>query len=418
MPWYKAGTVSVTQNSNAVIGTGTAFIANSRVGDAFRGPDGGWYEVTNIASDTAMSIAPNYQGATNAAGAYALAPMQGYVKDSADALRALVNQFGGVLAVLGDAPTQSGVRSALNLASTDGFPEGLTNLYFSSARAISSALTGLVTTTNAPVVATDSIVVATGKLQAQTTAALPKAGGTLTGPINDAPAQVLASAAIVDIGAATSSVISIGGTTTITGFGTIVAGARRTIRFTDAMLLTHNATSLILPTGASITAAANDTAEFLSLGGGNWFCLRYTTASGKALVKDFAYDRSNIIGTVSQSGGVPTGAIIETGTTANGTYTKFADGRMICTLFITGLTINVNQAYGSGMVGNAAWSFPSAFVSIPASYLSLRTAGHFTVASPSDSNSATLATFLVFDPVNAVYAANFICYFLAVGRWY
>lgn len=88
MTWYKTGTVSVTSGSNAVIGTGTSFIANSRVGDAFRGPDGELYEVTNIASDTALSIAPNYQGATVAAGVYSLAPMQGYVKDSADALRA------------------------------------------------------------------------------------------------------------------------------------------------------------------------------------------------------------------------------------------------------------------------------------------------------------------------------------------
>lgn len=101
MPWYKSGLVSVVLNSNAVIGTGTAFIANSRVGDAFRGPDGGWYEVTNIASNTAMSISPNYQGATNSAGSYALAPLQGYVKDSADALRAFVNLYGVKLAALG-----------------------------------------------------------------------------------------------------------------------------------------------------------------------------------------------------------------------------------------------------------------------------------------------------------------------------
>jgi hypothetical protein len=101
MPWYKSGTVSVTQNSNAVLGAGTAFIANSRVGDAFRGPDGGWYEVTNIASDTAMSISPTYRGATIAGGTYALAPMQGYVKDSADALNSLVNQYGAKLAALG-----------------------------------------------------------------------------------------------------------------------------------------------------------------------------------------------------------------------------------------------------------------------------------------------------------------------------
>ena len=101
MPWYKTGTVSVTLNSNAVIGTGTSFIANSRVGDAFKGPDGGWYEITNIASDTAMSILPTYKGATTGAGGYALAPLQGYVKDSADALRAIVNAYGTKLAALG-----------------------------------------------------------------------------------------------------------------------------------------------------------------------------------------------------------------------------------------------------------------------------------------------------------------------------
>lgn len=101
MPWYKAGTVSVAQNSNAITGSNTSFIANARVGDAFLGPDGRWYEVSNIASDTAMAISPPYLGATTGSGTYALAPMQGYVKDSADALRALVNQFGAKLAALG-----------------------------------------------------------------------------------------------------------------------------------------------------------------------------------------------------------------------------------------------------------------------------------------------------------------------------
>lgn len=43
-----------------------------------------------------------------------------------------------------------------------------------------------------------------------------------------------------------------------------------------------------------------------------------------------AYGTNNIVGTVSQSGGVPTGAIIEQGSNANGTYIKYADGTMIC----------------------------------------------------------------------------------------
>lgn len=114
MPWSRGGTVAVTQNSTTVTGAGTGFVANGRVGDAFLGPDGRWYEVTNIASDTALSILPAYLGAT-ANGVYALAPMQGYVKQSADALRTLVNQFGGVLAVLGSEGTQSGVRQSLGL---------------------------------------------------------------------------------------------------------------------------------------------------------------------------------------------------------------------------------------------------------------------------------------------------------------
>jgi hypothetical protein len=42
-----------------------------------------------------------------------------------------------------------------------------------------------------------------------------------------------------------------------------------------------------------------------------------------------AFRRGNILGTVSQSGGVPTGAVIERGSNANGTYLKYADGTMI-----------------------------------------------------------------------------------------
>ncbi|WP_207955643.1 hypothetical protein [Pseudomonas putida] len=101
MPWYRTGTVAITAGQTTVTGTGTAFALNARVGDAFQGPDGRWYEVTNIASATVLSILPAYQGATVSGGAYGLAPMQGYVKESADRLRQLVDQWGSTLANLG-----------------------------------------------------------------------------------------------------------------------------------------------------------------------------------------------------------------------------------------------------------------------------------------------------------------------------
>lgn len=90
----------------------------------------------------------------------------------------------------------------------------------------------------------------------------------------------IASATTTDIGAATGPYVHITGTTTITGLGTIAAGHRRTVKFTGALTLTHNGTSLILPASANITTAANDTAEFASLGSGNWVCLWYKRASG------------------------------------------------------------------------------------------------------------------------------------------
>lgn len=109
-------------------------------------------------------------------------------------------------------------------------------------------------------------------------------GGTLTSALNEAPQVTLASAATVAIGAAGANGITITGTTTITAFDTIAAGAIRHLTFSGALTLTHNATSLILPSGANITTAAGDTCEAESLGSGNWRIRSYQRADGKALV--------------------------------------------------------------------------------------------------------------------------------------
>jgi hypothetical protein len=85
----------------------------------------------------------------------------------------------------------------------------------------------------------------------------------------------IASAATVNIGAAAGNTISVTGTTTITAFDTIAAGAKRMIIFAGALTLTHNATSLILPGAADIVTAAGDVANFISLGSGNWRCVGY-----------------------------------------------------------------------------------------------------------------------------------------------
>jgi hypothetical protein len=53
----------------------------------------------------------------------------------------------------------------------------------------------------------------------------------------------------------------------------------RYVRFSGALTLTHNATSLILRTGANRTTASGDTALFLSDGSGNWREMSYSPAT-------------------------------------------------------------------------------------------------------------------------------------------
>lgn len=96
----------------------------------------------------------------------------------------------------------------------------------------------------------------------------------------------LASATTTNLASATGTYVTITGTTTITGFGTVDAGAVRVLRFSGALTLTHNGSSLVLPAGVDITTAADDTAIFVSEGSGNWRCIGGTIANLSAVADD------------------------------------------------------------------------------------------------------------------------------------
>ncbi len=96
----------------------------------------------------------------------------------------------------------------------------------------------------------------------------------------------IASATTTAISAADSDFVTVTGTTTITSFGTPGSFARKHIWvvFSGALTLTHNATSLILPGGASITTAAGDVAECVHISGTNWRVVTYQKASGAPIL--------------------------------------------------------------------------------------------------------------------------------------
>lgn len=134
----------------------------------------------------------------------------------------------------------------------------------------------------------------------------------LTGTATDRAVTPDALAALWEQGSdiASAGTISVGdggyfnvtGTTTITDidFTTDKAGRWAVLKFAGALTLTHNATTLILPTGANITTAAGDTACFISEGSDNVRCVWYQRASGQALSAPSG--GTVLIGTASQDG--------------------------------------------------------------------------------------------------------------------
>lgn len=82
----------------------------------------------------------------------------------------------------------------------------------------------------------------------------------------------IASAATTDLGTAGSRYANVTGTTTITSFGSTCNPSLPIylVKFTGALVLTHNATSLILPGGSNASIAAGDSLIAECLGSGNW----------------------------------------------------------------------------------------------------------------------------------------------------
>ena len=136
-----------------------------------------------------------------------------------------------------------------------------------------------------------------------------------------------------------------------------------------------------------------------------------TITSGSSLV----YTRGNILATVSQTAGVPTGGIIETGSNANGTYIKYADGTQICAKSSSG------SGYGTTGSKTEAWTFPATFTGgiLSISFFLVEpdtTAGRwnilYTTTSATNSNVTT-----VVNVSTGFTTAPQIRYF-AIGRWF
>ena len=76
--------------------------------------------------------------------------------------------------------------------------------------------------------------------------------------------------------------------------------------------------------------------------------------AGRLARADYAYGPGNLVGQVSEFGGLPTGAVIESGSAGGGRFVRWADGTQICSA-----TLTLTQAAANRL--EAHWSFPKTF---------------------------------------------------------
>lgn len=73
---YTTGTIAVSNGSKTVTGTSTVWntTTNVEVGEYIKLPDGKWYLITGIASDTSLTIEIEYQGTNQSGQSYTISP--------------------------------------------------------------------------------------------------------------------------------------------------------------------------------------------------------------------------------------------------------------------------------------------------------------------------------------------------------
>ena len=95
--WHSQGSITATNKNTVIEDVGTALLQGVRVGVGIPiAGSGSLHEVVSIASNTQLTIKPDYAGTTGSGKQYAVAPILGYDKELSDAFNQLRLQYGGI----------------------------------------------------------------------------------------------------------------------------------------------------------------------------------------------------------------------------------------------------------------------------------------------------------------------------------
>lgn len=474
--WYRAGTISVTNGSKKITGFGTLWkttVLKPDKGHPVHGPDGRIYELDYVESDTVLYLVTAYAGATAAGQAYAidiprtssipafsrdLSAFMGYHQTQMDGWQKVLTGTGMVTLTAPDGqqvqvpalsafqPTSASLKALQALApAADKLP------YFTGAAAAAFA-----TFTS---FSRDLLAAIDASAARTTLGAYSAAGGAINGNYWRKYGTKRYSAQIW-LGIANDAKPSLillakkytGSILQKTGFvGRVIydrGGPTETLHsdFVDLAVssaYSNNSASILYRSGG--TASITKIVE-VEYNGTVYFALyRPATSSSSVYLDGHVFDESlpilindasaysvtdvvnydstyhvrNILGQVSQTGGIPTGCLFERVVNANGEYLKLPDGTMFVWKTIAVDFANMADQWSSGYM-----SLPGPnFISPPAASMSRVQQGYDT-KNIEFQNNCTVSTSTNNFNIYAIKALEFkgaaTCNYVVElsGRWY
>jgi hypothetical protein len=280
MSQYRIGTATFTQNSNVVTGQGTSWLGNVSAGNwivrqGFGTTTYEAYQVASVASNTSLTLTAPYGGTTATAVAYVIA-----VDMLPNGIPELSN---------GDLETAT-IQNRANAR----LPAGL----------MGAAAT--LNTTSGPTGQANGLLWRTNDLVKQTNPTDAAAGRVMTVGAFGLGNAVVINGEDLD----TMSVPGIYSITSLSGAANMPPSSQEGTLYVGGYAggPTYRVTQL-----------------YIDLGGRMWV----RSARNSWLAWRELYHTGNILGTVSQSGGVPTGALIQYGSNANGEFWRYQGGMQI-----------------------------------------------------------------------------------------
>ncbi|MBN2628948.1 MAG: hypothetical protein JXR75_00245 [Rhodobacteraceae bacterium] len=375
---YSTGTITLTNGSATVTGAGTAWVGVLRTGWMILVPGEGPLLVSSVESATSLTLARAYQGTTRSGQVYNAVPTQGELAPFVSQLQALLDT----------------VQTTIDGPGQGKFPDG--SLVQPAVRFTADEDTGWRR------VAANVMAFVTGggdRLTLSSTGAV--LNGLLTGTaVTQNPTDMTANRLLKvgDFGVGSSSPPLLNNIDRFDlAAGIYLVSAGTTLGTLPNESTTADVVMVLRP-------AANQTTQLLSMPNDGKTYIRKSMAAASWGPWRMLYDSKSILGAVSQAAGVPTGAVIERGSNANGNYVRLADGTQWC---FRSMVASASAA--------TSWVFPAAFAAVPV----IKGTAVATVLSGVclDANpTTTAASFSARDTANARRGDT--CHLVALGSWF